>query len=142
MSKIPAYVGELRKAFYKHNAINLPAENNQSYYLLRFYAIECGLKCKYLRDNRLRSTSDIKDEDLAKDGHRLSLWAKKLRIPASICKTDKEINFNLEGSRSAERWPMNIAHQAWRYGIRINYQDERAIIEQLDRIKNWIEGEI
>jgi hypothetical protein len=142
MGKIPAYVAELHKAFIKHHKVSMLDETNQSYYLLRFYAIECGLKYAYLRTNRLRGTSDIQDEELSKDGHNLSLWAKKLRIPASICKINKELQFNLGGNRSNERWPMSAAHQAWRYGIGIDSQDEKGILEQLNRIKAWIDGAI
>jgi hypothetical protein len=64
MSKIPAYVAELRKAFIKHHKVSMLDETSQSYYLLRFYAIECGLKCAYLRTNKLKGTPDIQDEEL------------------------------------------------------------------------------
>jgi hypothetical protein len=128
MSKIPAYVAELRKAFNKHHKVSMLDGTSQSYYLLRFYAIECGLKCAFLRTNRLKGTSEIQDEELLKNGHDLSLWAKKLRISAAICKTDNELQFNLGGSRSNERWPMSAAHQAWRYGIGIDPQDEKEVV--------------
>jgi hypothetical protein len=87
-------------------------------------------------------SANLGHDQLLKNGHDLSLWAKRLRIPASICETDKELQFNLGGNRSSERWPMTAAHQAWRYGIGIDSQDEKAIVDQLNRIKAWIDGEI
>jgi len=139
MSKITAYTGELYKAFLKHHKIANLDSRDQSYYLLKFYAIECGLKYAYLRKNRLESTSDISDTQLIDEGHNLSLWAKRLRIPASICDSNKDFQFNLAESRKEERWPISAAHQAWRYGIKINPQDETKILEQLNRIKSWID---
>jgi hypothetical protein len=34
------------------------------------------------------------------------------------------------------------AHQAWRYGIRMNIEKEKQLVEWLEKIYNWIKEEI
>jgi hypothetical protein len=142
MSQIPASVAELRTAFNKHLKASTIDETSPSHHLLRFYAIECGLKCAFLRKEKLKNTSYITDEALLKNGHDLLLWAKKLKIPANICNSDDQLQFNLRSPRGSERWPMSVAHQAWRYGIRIESMDEQRVVEKLNKIKDWINDEV
>lgn len=129
---------ELGKAFRKH--IDL-FENGKtsSHFLLLFYAVECGLKYLYLRENRLRDTGQIQDNALTRDsecsGHDLGRWAKAVKVPAQQgC-----ISYI---RRNNERLSICKAHQAWRYGAVINRDDEDKIVELLTNMKEIIKERI
>jgi hypothetical protein len=138
--KIHVGVSELRQAFHTHHQSATAEQIKQiSAYLLLFYAVECGLKSIWLKQNKLQTTEQIPDPTLlSKDGHNLDRWVKELKISARQVSATPD--FHLEKGGSS----LNIekAHQAWRYGIRIKPEDERVLFEWLNSICNWIKENI
>lgn len=126
---------ELRNAFYSHLAHS--TQNTPAHLLLLFYAVECGAKSAYLRRNRLRTTSDISDPRIKKT-HDLSLLAKELNLPAAVMGSQIEIKLQ----RNGESLGISQAHEAWRYGLRIQGEDERALTAWLKNFAEWVKGEI
>jgi hypothetical protein len=129
---IHASTAELKQAFYAHHNI-VKAQNNQSasFYLLIFYAVECGFKNIWLRRNGLNGTDQIQDKTLiTKDGHNFATWIKELRLPATI--VGKYPNFSnipsFRLSRDKSSWDVGKAHQAWRYGVELNIEDEKVLV--------------
>lgn len=138
--KIHVGVSELRQAFHTHSQ-SAAAEKIKhiSAYLLLFYAVECGLKSTWLKQNRLQNTEQIpRQTPLYEDGHNLDIWVKELKISASQVSATPD--FRLEKGGSS----LNIgkAHQAWRYGIQIKAEDEKVLFEWLNSICKWIKENI
>lgn len=124
---------ELKDAFKKHSAA--AREGSTSYFLLLFYAVECGLKSIYLRQHRFRTIEQINCLDLKKNGHDLALWVKELNMPASVAGAMTDFRLARD---SSSRWRIDKAHQAWRYGAVVEAGDERNLVEWLTLIKKWI----
>lgn len=127
----------LRQAFHAHKGAAQKTTGISSHLLL-FYGAECGMKSVWLKRNKLRTTNDIADSTLlSPDGHNLNRWKKELRISASIGNAPA---FSLAaGGADLE---VAKAHQAWRYGIRMNPGKEQQLVEWLEKIYNWILEEI
>ena len=104
-------------------------------HLLLFYAVECGLKSVYLRRHRFRTTAQIQDPELQEKGHDISRWVKELRLPASILHAGAEFRLTRDGAR----YGIEMAHQAWRYGVSMEVTDEAGLLEYLRTVKNWVE---
>ncbi len=130
---IYAGISELRSAFHQH-AVAGKHDSAASRQLLRFYAVECGLKSVYLQRNNLRTTEQA--EILW--NHDLGNLAKELRLPASLA--GQAPNFHLRRDHTC--YPVSQAHQAWRYGVAINPGDEQILRRWLDQIHDWIRREI
>jgi len=134
---VAADVRGLKHAFNAHKVASQETKGISSYLLL-FYAAECGMKVAWLRRNNLSTTNDIADSTLLSlDGHNLNRWKKELRISASIGYAPA---FSLDvGGADLE---VAKAHQAWRYGIRMNADKEKELVEWLEKIYNWVKEEI
>lgn len=130
MARIPAGTTELKNAFWQHLKGEVASRN-----LRLFYAVECGLKLVYLRRNGLRTTAQIQDPELQEKGHDIARWVKELRLPASI--VHSSVDFRL--TRDGTRYRIEMAHQAWRYGVSIEETDEANILEYLRTIQKWVE---
>ena len=134
---IPAGVNELRQAFYAHkNAIRDGKSICDR--LLLFYAVECGLKSIWLKQNNLFTTNQIQKNLLSNYGHNLDKWAKELKISGTIIR--KTPNFRL--ARGGSSLDIEKAHQAWRYGIRMRSEDEKVVVEWLESVCDWIKENI
>ncbi|MBW4616907.1 MAG: hypothetical protein KME21_27420 [Desmonostoc vinosum HA7617-LM4] len=135
-------VSELRQSFHAHLGSDQIQDNKSpSSHLLIFYAVECGLKSIWLKRNKLNSTAKIQDQSvLTKDGHNITVWLKKLGISAQSLGSNKIPGFRLE--RGGSSWDVGKAHQAWRYGVRMEFQDEKVLVEWLDSLCNWIKNNI
>ncbi|UNU22426.1 hypothetical protein D0A34_23090 [Microcoleus vaginatus PCC 9802] len=134
---VAAHVRGLKQAFNAHNAAAKKTQGLSSYLLL-FYAAECGMKSVWLKRNNLRTTNDIADSTmLSPDGHNLNRWKKELKISATIGYAPA---FSLAvGGSDLE---VAKAHQVWRYGIGMNVEKEKQLVEWLEKIYNWIKEEI
>lgn len=130
MARIPAGTTELRNAFWQHIR-----KEPSSEHLRLFYAIECGLKSVYLRWHRLSTTDQIRNSELQDGGHDLAKWVKELRLPASIVPSSIEFRLKRDGSR----YRIELAHQAWRYGVSIEENDEAALLAYLQKLQDWIQ---
>ena len=130
---LAADVRGLKQAFNAHKVASQKTQGISSYLLL-FYAAECGMKSVWLKRNKLTTTNDIADSTLlSPDGHNLNRWKKELRISASIGNAPA---FSLAGGGADLE--VAKAHQAWRYGIRMNADKEKELVEWLEKIYNWI----
>jgi hypothetical protein len=138
MGRIHVGCRELEKAFRKHITL-CESGGTSSHFLLLFYAIECGLKYLYLRENRLTSTGDIQDQGLTNDkdcsGHDLGKWAKAAKISAP------EGGFGSIRINN-DKWSVCKTHQAWRYGAIINQDDEGKVVESLKNMKTLLNERI
>ena len=103
--------------------------------LLLFYAVECGLKSVYLRRHRFRTTAQIQDLELQDKGHDIARWVKELRLPASLLRASGEFRLIRDGAR----YGIEMAHQAWRYGVSMEEIDEAGLLEYLQTIQNWVD---
>ena len=129
---------QLRQAFNAHLFASKQTQGMASNLLL-FYAVECGIKSVWLRRNRLQTINDISDQTLlSKDGHNLDRWRKELRISASQVAQAPHFHLASDGSNL----DIEKAHQAWRYGIRINSQDEKELVKWLENLCDWIKENI
>lgn len=137
---IHASDSDLRQAFHKHYAAVQETKEVCSYLLL-FYSVECGLKSILMKRKRLTST--IQDQTLL--SHNFAPLIKELRLPRSVVgeightndrSQPKPPNFRLNRDKST--WEMSEAHQAWRYGIRVNPEDQKILVEWLEKVCIWI----
>jgi len=140
---IHASESDLRHAFHKHHSAVQETKAACSYLLL-FYAVECGLKSIWLKRNNLTGTDRIKNLTLlSKDGHNFGVWIKALRLPLDVVGDISNLklpSFSLH--KDGSNWNMSEAHQAWRYGVRINSQDQNALVEWLEKVCTWIKENI
>ena len=136
---IPAGISELQKAFWQHKNCSEECTSTSSYLLL-FYAVECGLKSVYLHGKRLNTTDDISDTAL-RQSHDLSKWAKALRLPVSM--TGANTNFHLNRDRHPRpSQTIRSAHEAWRYGVVIDENDETQLVNWFKQVAKWIKENI
>jgi hypothetical protein len=129
-----AGVGHLRKAFQRHRQPSL--QQKQGRILLLFYAVECGLKAAWLTRNRLRDTSAM-EARLKEKGHDLGVWARELRMPAVIA--NGRTSFRL---RDGSSFTLEVAHQAWRYGVDVDPADEDELEKWLGQVWEWAKEEL
>jgi len=129
---IPAGVSELYKAFNSHSRASAGGDT-ASHLLLLFYAIECGLKSVYLRRLKLRTTGQITDPWLI-GSHDLARWVRELKLSAQIA----SVNTGFTLPRDNTRHPIELSHQAWRYGIEMAISDEQTLVNWLTSVKKWI----
>ena len=132
---IHASPGHLRKAFQRQRQPTLGQEQDRK--MLLFYAVECGLKAAWLTRNGLRDTSEI-EPLLREKGHDLMFWVKKLYLPATI--SGAKTNFRLRAK--GIMLDLQFAHQAWRYGVDVEPDDELALERWLEDVWHWAKGEL
>lgn len=104
-------------------------------HLLRFYAVECGLKAAVVGKEGLNlpSTAGLPFELRTHDLRRL---AKELRIsPIPVPEACRRHH-----DRTATVSHQDV-HQAWRYGARLDDKDEMAFVGALEALALWCRGE-
>lgn len=97
-------------------------------HLLRFYAVECGLKAMILKRRNLRSTSQL-DQHLR--GHDLRRLAAELRLDAATYRDLRRCRRRAQGGRNDRLVEPAEMHQAWRYGLGVEPEDEKAFVAGL-----------
>ncbi len=113
---------QLIGAFKKHHKFSQVEPEHISHYLLLFYAVECGLKAKYLKENGGNSTKDFETLPISKRhgyGHDIVEWQKLLRIP------------NFGYSDDSDERPIKQMHERLRYGAFNLSQKEKSQIKFL-----------
>jgi hypothetical protein len=107
-------------------------------HLLRFYAVECGLKGAILRRGKLRSTAQ-----LAKDlrVHDLRRLAKELKIAPASCVLNDCRRPARPGAMSGTV-SVGDVHEAWRYGASLHAEDQLRFVEGLGSLVRWCRGEL
>lgn len=86
--------------------------------LLLFYAVECALKFLYMSENMLKSSSDSRGSvRSAKDlGHDVVRLINEIKIPRASVPLPPTLCLQRSGDVCATLH----AHQAWRYGEKLN----------------------
>ena len=81
MAQIPFTLRELKKSWANLNAASQQLPRGNAHRLLLVYAVECGLKAMWLKqENRTLFSSD----DIARTGHDLNDVIKQLRLGAAF----------------------------------------------------------
>lgn len=149
-SMVHASRDNLRQAFHRHHSAVQLTKDTCSYLLL-FYAVECGLKSIWLKRKNLTGTDRIQDQTLlSKDGHNFAVWLKETRLPKSVV---GDI-FDSKGNPLSLQTPTfrlasggahldtGKAHQVWRYGIPVDSEDQKSLVEWLEKVCTWIKENI
>lgn len=144
MSAIPFTDRELRTAWRELSAAATPtAENSRQnpHRLLLFYAVECGLKAVWLKD---QNRTLFEGADINRVGHDLQQILKDLRVSSDLA---LPISFQLppatKGTTSLPRnGKFGDVHQAWRYGGKCRAPTDQDCEQQLLKVLNWIRGEL
>jgi len=111
------------------------ANNDIGAYLLRFYAVECGLKAAIMTRSKFRSTAQLPQHLRS---HDLQALARTLRLAPS----------EYQGIASCARHgsPLPVAshqvHEAWRYGARLVPAAEKRFVTGLDLLIEWCQKEL
>ncbi|MBF0628403.1 MAG: hypothetical protein HQL91_09285 [Magnetococcales bacterium] len=103
--------------------------------ILLFYAVECGLKHLLLKERALRACPDSRNlfhsHDLAKILRALSPSA------AEVNASSPDLHLEL-GSGKMRHQTSGDAHSAWRYGLSIQEENEKQIVEWLRQVNRFI----
>ena len=141
MSRVEVSQRELAKAFWRHCAVAQTCEGPSSL-LLKFYAVECGLKSRYMMLEKMYSTQKMVGTEFGTDGHNLSAGARACRIPAHACPSpDKTGQLQMAPSlrrSNGSEVAAHQAHQAWRYGADIEDAYNKKYDAWLTGIAEWL----
>jgi hypothetical protein len=144
MSAIPFTDRELMRAWRELSTVATPhpeSARQNPHRLLLFYAVECGLKAVWLK--RQRRTL-FEGADIGRTGHNLRQVLKELNIGAVLSLPK---NFRLptatHGKAQLHRTgTFGDLHQAWRYGGKCETPTDHECEQQLQRVLDWIQGEL
>ena len=131
MAKIHAGISELKSSH--HRLSTFWGNAGAPAYLLLFYAAECGLKYAELKRRNLRTTEQLEDVD-----HDLNRLIKSLNVPAAVLGAAPALRLSRPKN---EPCPHSSAHQAWRYGVRIDPNAENEFVAWLRRICDFVRRE-
>lgn len=110
--------------------------DNVASYLLRFYAVECGLKAALLLRIKARSTAQLPERLRT---HDLRALAAELRLPPGSTQGISSCALHNAGSQPVE--PHQV-HEAWRYGARLSASAEKQFVAGLDLLIAWCRREL
>ncbi|MFE7115910.1 hypothetical protein ACFU99_10880 [Streptomyces sp. NPDC057654] len=100
--------------------------------LLLFYAAECGMK------ERLLTRGGHRDSAALDYQHDLRRMAKDLKMPRDMAdRLDKLQSCRLQ--QALGTIAMADLHQAWRYGAKLDIEDEKAVHAALCELISWCE---
>jgi len=158
MAQIPTDYRKLQNAFRQHKlavekAGEVEEKDRAPYNLLLFYAVECGLKSIYLKRNGSPKKGTKPDSTPIEEiGHDLILLAKKLGLAKRLAKKpdlnhqkteETELTFrSLRQGEISGPWGIKKIHEAWRYGVKIDYDDEQEIIKRLKELCIYIQTQL
>lgn len=108
-------------------------------YLLRFYGVECGLKSAVMRRYKLRSTEQLQPELRS---HDLVKLAKELHLAPNIYKETQACRRASMASGDNGPVQSKAVHEAWRYGARLDGDDEQKFVASLDSLATWCRAEL
>ena len=133
MAEVISTLTQLVNAFKRHSKFSETKQQENSHLLLLFYAVECGLKAKYLKDNKSLTTKDFINLPIAKKhghGHDLWEWIKVLKLPKFAYHDDKNNR------------PIVQMHERLRYGAFSKADVEKEQIKFLKEIAHHLKNEI
>jgi len=107
------------------------SSNDVGAYLLRFYAVECGLKAALLLRSNARSTKQLPAH---LRNHDLRALASALKLPPATLSGIAPC-----GRHDAQQAPVepHQVHEAWRYGARLVPDAEKTFVTGLDSLIAW-----
>ncbi len=111
---------------------------DQISHLLRFYSVECGLKCAALRRQNLQSTAqlpELKTHDLRQLARDLGLSAGEYQDLIACRRQQAK-------TAAAEKVAVAELHEAWRYGAPLDPEDEKRSVAGLASLGQWCWKEI
>jgi hypothetical protein len=132
--KIHAGFSQFKKAFRDQWENGLKGED-PSYYLLRFYSVECGLKSMYI--HKKDKFHKMNSKDMPGHGHRLDCWLEALEISASEIGPPPRFILNSSINITSPR-EIHRSHEAWRYGVKMDPARERLLLEWFDKAEKYI----
>lgn len=144
MSALPFTNRELARALRELSVAATPAvegDRQNPHRLLLFYAVECGLKAVWLKR---QGRTLFERDDIQRTGHDLRQILKDLNVGSGLSLPD---NFRLAAaSRGQATIPRNgkfgDLHQVWRYGGKCETPTDHDCEQQLQKVLNWIQGEL
>lgn len=137
---------EFHHSFFKHLQVYRSAQTGTgpSHWLLLAYAVECGLKVVIMKNENMFSTEEFSSQSLkslvtGQDGHNLERLATHAGFTSNILK--KNIRCKPVTTRQRNACSRDL-HIVWRYGVSTEPTDEKPMIQELERIANWVEVEL
>jgi hypothetical protein len=143
---------DLAKWIQEHHLV--PANNARAphvYCFLRFYAAESGLKYLLSKAERVphrhELASDDHDEETVEGfGHDVRAMAQRLKAPAAAGLAHLGKTYKLAGGYKlggvAQSFPVAQSHEAWRYGLVVNPNDQTNLETGLVALIEWIDQEV
>lgn len=110
--------------------------------LLKFYAVECGLKAVYMKRNNLRVLDNHVADDLKHDLNKIMgtmSIGRSYMLSTSIKMSDVKDSKNKDTQRMFSCGELN---QAWRYGGKCISPSDSELEVKLDNILLWVSKEI
>lgn len=127
------------------------ARRTHGYSLMRFYAVESGLKyllhdLEKIPHRHQIDGAKLGDSESVEDfGHDLQRMAKRLRVPAMHA-PQLSNSFRLHGgykpNGAQQNFPISQAHEAWRYGLVIVTADQDILLACLNGLILWITNQL
>jgi hypothetical protein len=143
MAQIPFTLRELKRAWTDLHAASQKLPRNNARRLLLVYAIECGLKAMWLKqENRTLFESNA----IQRTGHDLNNVIKQLRLSAKLSPifdlSDAKDERKNVIPRKSNR--IDTLHQAWRYGGELLTipVDDAAMELELEQVHQLIKKEL
>lgn len=136
---------ELKRAWRQLTKTSQPPNNakrENTHRLLLFYAVECGLKVIWLKD---KSKTLFTKDDIRQTGHDL---AKTLTLLRAGHQLELPINIQLadvragDGAMLPRHGGLESLHDVWRYGGECQAPEDTVCEQQLERVLEWINGEL
>lgn len=122
--------------------------------LLRFYAAESGLKYLLNRVKQVPFEYEVKDQNLPLDteagfpgrvegySHDLPRMLARLKVSAASVSIPPGPFRVIQGYRSGQTFECKAAHEAWRYGLETEPNDQMLLDNFLTNVIAYIETEI
>jgi len=129
---------EMEKAFRYHQNF-FDNSKNESHRNIRmmvlFYAVECGLKALYMRQNNLERTNQTNhnNQSIENIRHNLNILLDRMKIKLQVPKITTENNTQVEHED---------LHTAWRYGKKLHRQKEQKCIDTLIKILSQLKNHL
>ena len=144
MSAIPFTDCELKRAWRQLSAVATPAPTGtrqNPHRLLLFYAVECGLKAVWLKR---QGRTLFNGADISRTGHDLRQVLKDLRVGSALSLPEF---FSLPHATNGQgqlvrNGKFGDLHQAWRYGGQSQVPTDHDCEQQLQKVLDWIQGEL
>jgi len=139
---VPFSDRELKKAWrYLDEAAHSLHSGSHPSLLLMFYAIECGLKCAWLKKN---NKSLFGPNEIDQFGHDLHRLVKALRLSKDYGLPNQVslAPYKKDGKDNPRHGSIDILHQAWRYGAPCQTPSNSEIAVTLGKINAWIRKEL